>query len=407
MRKNKTITESVELLEAANIQDNVIKNVKVLGIYSKNGRIYPLSTMRAALEKYEGCVVNLDHKPNEIRSVLDRFGQIKNVRLEEDGIRGDLQYNPAHPYAAAFKYFVETQPDALGLSHAALCKTKMERDGTETVQSIEEVESTDVVCVPATNRNIFESYTQILESVMKKKDASGGVELVSDMPHTTVESDKVPVHHMEALSDDKNLPHDSKLEALADDKDLPHKSRLEALKSKKYETLEAYNADLKEALEAVLGADIDVKEKIEAVMGLCKKTEMCDKEEKKESVASDVMGLDEADDKVKAEESLKKTNKTGYKMILEELESYRIKEAQQKALGKAKEFCVNSGLNEKLITEAFIDVLVSVNESKWEQLVTDRKSIASGTRAPISFSGDVASGHKTLTVDELVKKLRS
>ena len=404
MRKNKTITESIELLEAASVQDNVIKNVKVLGIYSKNGRIYPLSTMRNALEKYEGCVVNLDHKPNEIRSVLDRFGQIKNVRLEEDGIRGDLMYNPAHPYAAAFKYFVETQPDALGLSHAALCRTKMERDGTETVQSIEEVESTDVVCVPATNRNIFESYTQILESVMKKKDASGGVELVSDMPHTTVESNKVPVHHMEALDDDKDMK-----EALDDDKDLPHKSRLEALKSKKYETLEAYNADLKEALEAVLGADIDVKEKIEAVMGLCKKTEMCDKETKKEGLTSDVMGLDEADedDKVKAEESLKKTNKTGFKMILEELESYRIKEAHQKALGKAKEFCVKSGLNEKLITEAFIDVLVSVNESKWEHLVTDRKNIATGTRSPISFSGDVASGHRTLTVDELVKKLRS
>lgn len=391
MRRNKSLTESASLLEGAEIQDNVVKNVKVLGIYSKNGRVYPIETMRAALAKYEGSLVNLDHKPNEHRSVMDRFGQIVNVRLEENGIYGDMVFNPAHPYAPAFKYFVDYQPEALGISHAAICKTKMERDGTELVQEIVELESCDIVANAATNKNIFESYNQILESVMKKKTEA---ELVLPGPK---------VHVPEAMADDKNLPHVS----------------------------EDYDADMMEAVGSIIGGSMSHEEKCKNVLGLFKTK--FEEKDKKEEAASDAIPVDEAkdddkdddkkheekdddkkheekdpdDEKKKAEESVRSSVNVGLKLLLEELDLYRTKDKQVKLQEKIVAFCAEAGLDKKLVTEAFIDVLSSVPETKWKALCEDRKSVSFTRKTPVSFSGDVASGYKELTVDELVKKLRS
>lgn len=396
MRRNKTITESIDLLGSAQIQDNVVKNVKVLGIYSKNGRVYPLDVMRNALNKYEGCVVNLDHKPNENRSVMDRFGQIVNARLEDNGIYGDLVYNPAHPYAPAFKYFIENQPDALGISHAAICKTKMERDGTELVQEIVDLESADIVANAATNKNIFESYNIILESIMKKKTEA---ELV--LPGKKV---YVP----EAMSDDKNLPHVS--EEMCKDMEeavgailngsLSHEEKTKnilGLFHTKYENAKEVIATHEAASDAIPvdeSKDDDKDDKKEEEVDCDKKEEQDKKEE-------------EVDDKKKAEESIKKSADIGLKLLLEELDLYRTKDNQFKLQAKIVEYCNNAGLEKKLITEAFIDVLAAVPESKWKMLCEDRKSVSSSKKTPISFSADVASGFKELTVDELVKKLRS
>jgi uncharacterized protein (UPF0147 family) len=393
MRRNKTLTESSSLLEGTEVLDNVVKNVKVLGLYSKNNRVYPQSTMQAALAKYEGSLVNLDHKPNEHRSVMDRFGQIVNVRLEENGIYGDLVFNPAHPYAPAFKYFVDYQPDALGISHAAICKTKMERDGTELVQEIVELESCDIVANAATNKNIFESYNQILESVMKKKTEA---ELVLPGPK---------VHVPEAMADDKNLPHVS----------------------------EDCDKDMAEAVGAIVGGSMSHEEKVKNVLGLFKTK--FEEKDKKEEAASNAIPVDEAkdddkdddkkheekdmdddkkheekdadDEKKKAEESVRKSVDVGLKLLLEELDLYRTKDKQVKLQEKIVAFCADAGLDKKLVTEAFIDVLSSVPETKWKALCEDRKSVSFTRKSPVSFSGDIASGHKELTVDELVKKLRS
>ena len=322
---------------------------------------------------------------------MDRFGQIVNVRLEENGIYGDMVYNPAHPYAPAFKYFVDNQPDALGISHAAICKTKMERDGTELVQEIVELESADLVATAATNKNIFESYTRILESVMKKNTEA---ELV--MPGKKV---YVP----EAMADDKNLPHVS----------------------------EDYDKDMMEAVGSIIGGSMSHEEKCKNVMGLFKKHE---EKDKKEEAASDAIPVDEAkadkdddkkheekdkdddkkheekdpaDEKKKAEESVRSSVDVGLKLLLEELDLYRTKEKQVKLQEKIVAFCSDAGLDKKLVTEAFIDVLSSVPETKWKALCEDRKSVSFTRKNPVSFSAEVASGHKELTVDELVKKLRS
>jgi hypothetical protein len=399
--KNKKVSDANIIMEGSAFhKGNIVKDVKVLGIYSKNGRVYPLEVMQKALPKYEGIVVNLDHKPNDPRSVMDRFGQIENVYMGQDGIYGDLVYNPEHPYAKAFEYFVNNQPTALGLSHAAIARTKMDRGGNETVEDIVELESVDLVAVPATNKNLFESYTQIMESLMRKEktEPSKVVEAELVMPGKKV-----------------YVPEEDKMEETMQDGNLPHKSwgeSVDKVKSGKYESYEDYCKDMKEAVNAIMGADLSHEDKLENIMGLMapkEKHESKEDDDKKEESKAPMI-FDESkdcDDKVKAEESIRKSNVIGMKLLLEELDAFRIKEKHERNVAKVKEFCSNSGLNERLLTEAFIDVLVSVNESKWATLVNDRKSIAVNTKSPISFAGDVASGHKALTVDELVKKLRS
>lgn len=393
-RKNKHIDDTTSCLEAMGSKDNsTIRNVKVLGIYSKNGRVYPLNVMRESAHLYEGVVVNLDHSASSVRSVHDRFGQINNVRVEEDGIYGDLTYNPEHAFAKTFEWFVDNQPDAIGLSHAAIARTKMDRDNIETCEAIVELESVDLVAQAATNKNLFESYQKIMESVMKDKKIVKEDAAVHHAPAPAQ-------HHVETMGDDKNLPHVSWGE------------KVEAFKAKKYESKDEYDKDLCEALDAVMKADLPPAHKVEAINGLCKSYESHDKvpDGLKKEASDAEMALDEAedkDDKVKAEESIRRSNHVGFKLLLEELDSYRLREAHTQTVAKIKAYCEKAGLNEKHVTEAFIDVLASVKEDKWAALVADRKNIASTSKLPVSFSSQMIHSQHELTVDKLVQALRS
>lgn len=141
----------------------MIKGVKVLGVESKNGRKYPVEVMRKALEKYDGAMVNIDHpKGDEPRSYEDRFGRLVNPRLEADGIYADLSYNPKHPLAEGFAWWAANDPSAVGLSHNAQARTKLNREGVEEIEEIVEVTSVDLVAEPATTAGL-------MECVMKAK----------------------------------------------------------------------------------------------------------------------------------------------------------------------------------------------------------------------------------------------
>lgn len=409
-RKSKPINDDVLLLEEKSLHSgNTVKSVKILGIYSRNGRVYPLNVMRDALSKYEGVVVNLDHKPNEPRSVMDRFGKLENCRMGEDGIYGDLVYNPEHPYAKAFEYFVNNQPTAIGLSHAAIARTKMDRIGNETVEEITDLESVDLVAVPATNRNLFESYNLIMESMMskdeKKVDKKEEAEVSLPLKRKYVPEEEKDDKKEEAMADKKNLPHVS---------EKSYKEAIEEMADKEYESYEAYCKDMKEAVNALLGSELSHDDKLENIMGLLApkhEGEDADSDDKKEEGKAPMV-FDEAkdckcDDKVKAEESIRKSASLGHKLLLEELDAYRTRDKELQTVAKIRDFCAKSGLDEKLVTETFVETLKSVSESKWETLVSDRKNIASTSKLPISFAGEVAANQKPLTVDELVKKLRS
>lgn len=394
-KKTKNIIDSTPVLEARELKGNLVKNVKVLGQRSRNGRYYPLDVMQKALSKYDGIVVNLDHKPNEPRSVLERFGRIINPRLEPDGIYGDLEFNTGHAWAGAFEYFVQNQPDAIGLSHAAIAKTRMDhKTGEEIVEDITELDSVDIVHSAATNKNLFESYNLIMESLMKKKNEEATLVM--------------PGKHV-------NVPEEGLMEPKLGGQVIGEgdceEPEVKESEEKEFESYEAYCDNMKKEMHNILKSHEGNHDMaVEKMMELMMPKDMDMKAEG--AVPKEVMGLDESedsdvDDKVKAEESIRKSNKLGFKLILEELDSYRVRERHVQNVIKIKDYCKKAGLVDKIVTEAFVDVLESVPESKWQKLVEDRKSIVATSKQPISFGADVAQNHKQLTVDELVKALRS
>jgi hypothetical protein len=137
----------------------VLHRVKVLGRHSRNRRRYSPAALRDALRLYEGAKVNINHPDragNGERRVTDRFGVLRQVRLEADGIYADLHYLTRHPLAEMIAEAAERMPEALGLSHNAEGRTTRE-DGVEIVEEITRVVSVDLVSDPATTLGLFES----------------------------------------------------------------------------------------------------------------------------------------------------------------------------------------------------------------------------------------------------------
>jgi len=136
----------------------VAENVKVLGWESTNRRRYVREAAQAALPLYEGAWVNIDHPTdeNEPVSALRRFGRLKGVEVRESGIYArQLTYNPKHPFAETFAYWVANDPSAVGLSHNAVGEGEM-KDGIFVVNKINAVDSVDIVADPATTKGLHE-----------------------------------------------------------------------------------------------------------------------------------------------------------------------------------------------------------------------------------------------------------
>ncbi len=135
----------------------LLRGVTVLGLSSRNRRRYTSEAAAGALGLYEGALVNLDHpdRPDEPRSVRDRFGRLVNVRFEGGRIRADLRYNPEHPFAATLEWFARNDPGAIGLSHNAIGEGK-DDNGVFVVRKIVELRSVDLVAEPATTRGLYE-----------------------------------------------------------------------------------------------------------------------------------------------------------------------------------------------------------------------------------------------------------
>lgn len=137
----------------------IIRNVKIIGLTSRNNRYYPESTLRAAAPLYENAKVNLNHpdgSPRDVRKYQDRFGLIKNVHLAPgDGLFGDFHFNPKHALAEQFLWDAENSPENVGFSHNVEAVVTL-KDGQQTVEKIEAVRSVDLVADPATTCGLFE-----------------------------------------------------------------------------------------------------------------------------------------------------------------------------------------------------------------------------------------------------------
>lgn len=212
--KSITINISEASLGAAKLQVDkqacIIRNVKLLGFISKNGREYTPEAIKEAVPLYEGVPVNVDHTiDNKVpRSVHDRLGRLINVHfVEGEGLYGDLVYLEKHPMAERLVEAAERMPDAMGFSHSADGLVRKLKGGIEQVYKISKVNSVDLVADPATCNSLS-------ESTMADKEDTTHVDIVKgDHPVKEASMCEVCKKVKEAL-DDQNADDKGKMDKI-------------------------------------------------------------------------------------------------------------------------------------------------------------------------------------------------
>jgi hypothetical protein len=172
------IVDAFESIDLKDIEQGIVRGVKLLGLRSKNGRDYNTEGVRKTARKVlEGARVYVDHpeKPGQVRSYKEAFGFTDSVEyIDGKGYYGNVKFNPQHPQANQFIWDVKNNPTGLGMSINARIRQSAKRgtSGLVAVEAIEECRSVDLVTRPATADGIFESES---ESVMKLSDLSAEV----------------------------------------------------------------------------------------------------------------------------------------------------------------------------------------------------------------------------------------
>lgn len=140
-------------------ESGILRNVKILGFTSKNGRRYLPEAMREGFKLYENKVVNKNHdrENGNDRDIDDRIGRIVNARfIEGEGIFGDVELLKSHPMYERLMESAEKMPNCMGFSHLADCARKRV-GGVDEVIKIRKVYSVDLVANPATTTSLAES----------------------------------------------------------------------------------------------------------------------------------------------------------------------------------------------------------------------------------------------------------
>lgn len=305
----------------------VIKGVKVLGRRSENGREYTPECLNKAVRMYEGVSVRINHPddPDEMRASEDVFGQLRNVRLADDGMYADLHYLKSHPMARRVCEAAERMPRLFGLSHNAQGDGDENARGVFVVREIVEVRSVDVVADPATTRGLFEGRRPVkrvsiakfmrragrfLESARRKKLKEFLLEAEGDALDPSAEMDAVAMPAEPGPGDAESAldgAFKAAIKAVVDDDSLDMAAKLARMK------------ELMKAHESVLAPEAEVAAETEEVA----EGEEEDDEDKKE--------LMEEDDEEEGDE--------------EEEEFMEAKE-------ECKEGCDGDGKKDKAMTEA-------------------------------------------------------
>jgi len=139
-------------------QAGILRGVKILGLASRNGRVYRSGALDAAIPLYEAARVNVNHpagSPAVPRGYEERIGSVRNVRRGSDGLYADFHFNPKHRLAEQLIWDASHAPENVGFSHNVLGRTSRE-GGQTVVEEILQVHSVDLVPDPATTRGLFE-----------------------------------------------------------------------------------------------------------------------------------------------------------------------------------------------------------------------------------------------------------
>lgn len=291
--------ESAVGIERVDRAAKVIRGVRVLGLQSRNGRTYRPEAADAAIPLYEGAAVYIDHgkrtKPGEIRedrSLRDRWGVLRGVTRDDDGLVANLHYLESDPMTPKLLEMAEEHPETFGLSHDANGSAQRDATGNIDVREITKVNSVDVVADPATTVGLFESLQEsLIEDDMSKKR----IKL-----RESIAKSKSPLVKpiQDWLSNDKVS---LKLREMVGDQDVEEVDEAEGEEEKKP------SMDFQHAVEAVLKdegiPDVDKLAAIREMVGAMAAEEMPEAEDSEEDKAK----LKEAEDeKEKTMEESKK-----------------------------------------------------------------------------------------------------
>lgn len=152
-------------VNAVDIDKGILRNVKMCGTISPtNRRHWPAHVLAAAKDRYEGSACYVDHDKGsrdpgsrKPRSYNDRLGNFRNVVAKENGLYGDLHFNPEHRSAKAFAWDVKNKTEGVGFSHDVDWRYKRHADGIKEALEVGRVYSVDLVSGPGTTKNVFES----------------------------------------------------------------------------------------------------------------------------------------------------------------------------------------------------------------------------------------------------------
>lgn len=167
------VAESESIVFEAGSIDRVkglVRNVRVCGPRSKNGRKYPLPVMERSLSLYAApSYIGHHFDPHSglpIEPPTDKkFGRMIDPRSNSGGIVADYKFNPEHAFAKPFLWAAENDPKEYCFSPikrvrweaGADGRPRLDSDGDQVAESILDIASVDVVSAGGTTSSIFES----------------------------------------------------------------------------------------------------------------------------------------------------------------------------------------------------------------------------------------------------------
>jgi hypothetical protein len=373
-----------------------IPGCKILGFKSRNNRVYTREAIANAAHKYENAKVNLDHNTGtDPRKFSERFGRMVNVRMGPDGLYGDLQYNPKHPLAEAFQWWIKNDPTAIGLSHNATAEVKNTAEGGEIVTEIRDVDSVDLVADPATTKGLFESYNERTRNMNPDEMPE-----MAPPPAINTDMGDAPVDEAIDEGDDFASHLGNAILAIINDaglsSDEKRKKVLGALKLMDDEQVP--EAD-EEAMQPEAG-DMPA-EPIDEDMEPLEEGDEPDGDDETAAMEAALLGDgepdgDEAPMKKPAQESVQIAK------LQAQLDAYRVQESLRKKKAKLLKTCKEAKIPAEAITPIFVSQLMKLKESTWPKLIADRKAIAKRTIVKPVSTSVVATDTYTQFVSELL-----
>ena len=150
-------------------EKGIIYGVKFLGEISSHGREYPFEMRQRALKLFENRPSYANHpaKPGDSRDVRTLIGWTKNPENRADGVYGEWHYLKNDPLGAKVAEAAERNPSVLGFSQVADVKQRLV-GSRKVVESIDFVDSVDLVAEGATTKGIFESKDPPMQKTFKQ-----------------------------------------------------------------------------------------------------------------------------------------------------------------------------------------------------------------------------------------------